>query len=954
VAKNDQDKSFDLDGRSLEEQLASLDALTGDTEREAPPDAESAAKSDASSDSSSNSTSGAESSTDGGATPESEPGGPTAASSAVSAVTANESNGSPASAEPEPSSAVPAESALSSAPGDEPSHGSGGGASGPRPSGSRHASKESGGPGDETDGTDGKDSEQGRGDAADVAAFPANPWLVESQPLPEAEPATAYAGGAPPDATAQNPWAQGGPVEPPAGEAPAGEPERLERPAWGVDPTSPFDHGVPEFQPEPEEDLTGQTIAFGRTFDRSSREMSGPTMGIRPRNRQDPPLNDSLGDPLDDPLDGPAGSGQSAGHPGEPAAGAYDTTIGIGAHARPLDPGTGHTGTIGIRPRDGQYAPTDHRPADGPPPEGQSAQGHSSLGRSIGGKSPDGPSAEGQPVEEQPPPGYAAAGDSAASYPRQTGHGQPGRHRAPGTPEPADFPAAFAGRPFVGPGHPMQHGQPNFASPPASPPPPPPPPVSRPTGPGAMPMPPPGQPQPSGPASYEVQANPYNRPPDSYDPQGTAVSGYQPSPASYPPAGGPVPEPGGSYEVPAGPPPEGFAHPGPPTSQGRPPASGLQPPQSYPPQQRYEPHEQPPQQYDYSTATPAIPSAAGPPPGMHAPPAPALPPGPPPSGPPPGAPPQRGQQPPETADSLDSAMLLGERRSAPTGGWRKLVYKASVGMIQPGESPAEVRRQELITRARTQVVAGHHRVAVMSLKGGVGKTTTTVGLGSTLASIRGDRVIAVDANPDRGTLSDKVRLETAATVRDLLNERKQIHRYADVRAFTSQAPSRLEVLASDRDPAVSEAFSDEDYRQVAQVLEHYYSICITDCGTGLLHSAMSGVLGLADQIVLVSSPSVDGARSASATLDWLEAHNYGALVRNAVVVLSAVRARSKSGVDLDRLEAHFAARCRGVVRVPYDPHLEEGAEVDLEELNQSTQDSYLVLAATVGDGFAWR
>ena len=77
----------------------------------------------------------------------------------------------------------------------------------------------------------------------------------------------------------------------------------------------------------------------------------------------------------------------------------------------------------------------------------------------------------------------------------------------------------------------------------------------------------------------------------------------------------------------------------------------------------------------------------------------------------------------------------------------------------------------------------------------------------------------------------------------------------------------------------------EDYCDAARVLEHFYSICITDCGTGLLHSAMSGVLRLADQIILVSSPSVDGARSASATLDWLEAHDCGDLVRNGVVVL---------------------------------------------------------------------
>jgi MinD-like ATPase involved in chromosome partitioning or flagellar assembly len=306
----------------------------------------------------------------------------------------------------------------------------------------------------------------------------------------------------------------------------------------------------------------------------------------------------------------------------------------------------------------------------------------------------------------------------------------------------------------------------------------------------------------------------------------------------------------------------------------------------------------------------------------------------------------------ETAESLTSDVLLPGKRAAPGVGWRRTIYRASGGLIRVGESAAELRRRDLVSRVRTPVAGGHHRVAVMSLKGGVGKTTAAVGLGSTLASLRGDRVIAVDGNPDRGTLSDKVQLETSATIRDLLNERAQVSRYADVRAYTSQASSRLEILASDRDPGVSVAFSADDYRAVARVLEHYYSICITDCGTGLLHSAMAGILELADQIVLVSSPSVDGARSASATLDWLEAHSYSDLVRNGVVVLSMIRPKSKSTVDLDRLEAHFAARCRAVIRVPYDSHLEEGAEVELDMLNSDTADAYLTLAATVGDGFA--
>ena len=307
-----------------------------------------------------------------------------------------------------------------------------------------------------------------------------------------------------------------------------------------------------------------------------------------------------------------------------------------------------------------------------------------------------------------------------------------------------------------------------------------------------------------------------------------------------------------------------------------------------------------------------------------------------------------------TADALNAATLVRNRRQGPSGGWRRVVHGVSLGLINPGESPKVLRERELVARACTPVATGHHRVAVLSLKGGVGKTTTTVALGATLASLRGDRILAVDANPDRGTLSDKVRLETAATIRDLLNERHLVSRYADIRGFTSQAPSRLEILASDRDPAVSEAFSDEDYREVARIVEHFYSICITDCGTGLLHSAMGGVLGLADQVVLVSSASVDGARSASATLDWLEAHGHGALVAGAVVVLSMVRSNSKSSVDLDRLEEHFAGRCRSVVRVPWDGHLEEGAEVDLDRLAPATKDAYLQLAANVGEAFAHR
>jgi MinD-like ATPase involved in chromosome partitioning or flagellar assembly len=316
---------------------------------------------------------------------------------------------------------------------------------------------------------------------------------------------------------------------------------------------------------------------------------------------------------------------------------------------------------------------------------------------------------------------------------------------------------------------------------------------------------------------------------------------------------------------------------------------------------------------------------------------------------------------PQPYPELSTSALLRQNKRPPSTGWRKWLYLASGKTINLGEGPREVHHNNLLAQVN-RPLQGCYRIALLSLKGGVGKTTITATLGATFASIRGDRVVAVDANPDRGTLSQKVPLETPATVRHLLRDAEGIDRYSDVRGYTSQGPSRLEVLASESDPAVSEAFSADDYSNTLDVLERFYSLVLTDCGTGLMHSAMSSVLSKADVLVVISSGSVDGARSASATLDWLDAHGHEDMVRNSIAVINGVRLRgAKSGgkgarsgsakVDLDKVVDHFARRCRAVCQVPYDPHLEEGAEISLDRLRAETRESLLELAAVVSDGF---
>jgi putative peptide zinc metalloprotease protein len=288
----------------------------------------------------------------------------------------------------------------------------------------------------------------------------------------------------------------------------------------------------------------------------------------------------------------------------------------------------------------------------------------------------------------------------------------------------------------------------------------------------------------------------------------------------------------------------------------------------------------------------------------------------------------------------------------PGGGWRRTLYVVTGGFLTVRPSQAEVRRRERVAAVKTPIT-GCRKVAFISRKGGVGKTTTCLLAGHTFALYRGDRIVAVDGNPDAGTLGHRVRRETTANLTSLLADADRIERYADIRGYTSQAPTRLEVVASDDDPRITRAIGEAEFERAIRLLEHHYNLVCLDTGTGVLESATRGILNAADQIVVVSAPSLDGARAASATLDWLDENGHEDLVRGAVAVLNAVRP-AQSFVDLKRIEEHFSSRCRACLRIPWDPHLEAGAEASVEQLRGDTQTAFLALAAAIASGFNGR
>lgn len=300
-----------------------------------------------------------------------------------------------------------------------------------------------------------------------------------------------------------------------------------------------------------------------------------------------------------------------------------------------------------------------------------------------------------------------------------------------------------------------------------------------------------------------------------------------------------------------------------------------------------------------------------------------------------------------SASELTEFTVVRQRSDRPDSGWRRALFLATGGRINPGLSPAERRRQELALRVRRALV-GPHRIAVTSMKGGVGKTTVSAALGLMLAEHRNDRVVVLDANPDAGTLADRLVGGRGPTVRDLLSGIDGIRSLSDMARFTTPA-GRLHVIGSDQDPAQSAAFTREEYEQVCSVLGRFFDIIVTDSGTGMVHSAMEGTLALADTLIVVGALTVDGASRAAKTLDWLVAHGFDELVARSVVVLSADRTSPE--VDTKRLWKHFERRCRGLVRIPRDPHLATGGRIDLASLEQATADAFLEVAALVADEF---
>ena len=230
-------------------------------------------------------------------------------------------------------------------------------------------------------------------------------------------------------------------------------------------------------------------------------------------------------------------------------------------------------------------------------------------------------------------------------------------------------------------------------------------------------------------------------------------------------------------------------------------------------------------------------------------------------------------------------------------------------------SKSERAEAELERQIQTQpCVTRPNAVALISPKGGVGKTTSTFVVGSLLATHLHARVVAVDANPDFGTLArlapDSRRAER--TLADLLADAERLKTAAELNAYVSRLPSGLHLLGAPRDAEQTASLGPDRYGELVAFLSCFYEVVLLDLGTGVAGPLARFAIERADQVVLVTTPEWVTSSVVVEALRYLK-HERATLAINKSLLRSG---------DSQAIEERFRAEhLHRSVMIPYDEQL---------------------------------
>ena len=210
-------------------------------------------------------------------------------------------------------------------------------------------------------------------------------------------------------------------------------------------------------------------------------------------------------------------------------------------------------------------------------------------------------------------------------------------------------------------------------------------------------------------------------------------------------------------------------------------------------------------------------------------------------------------------------------------------------------------------------------IAVVSPKGGVGKTTIAALLGSLLAFLRRDRVVAVETNPDWGSLGRRLVPDHAVFIDDLLAgplaDGQLSPTHLDMQL--GRGPDGLMIAPAPTDPRRAEKLDEAAYSTLFSRLSELVGTLVLDCGTGLDDPPARAALACADQLLLVCDDEPDTASIVSEAAEWLQRIAEAPGRRRMSLVLVVNNLRRSSRIDVAALERETAF-ARGLAVVPRD------------------------------------
>ncbi|WP_256255609.1 type VII secretion protein [Streptomyces sp. MUSC 14] len=253
----------------------------------------------------------------------------------------------------------------------------------------------------------------------------------------------------------------------------------------------------------------------------------------------------------------------------------------------------------------------------------------------------------------------------------------------------------------------------------------------------------------------------------------------------------------------------------------------------------------------------------------------------------------------------------------------------------------EVAEESRLGSMVQQPVTTGRVIAVTSIRGGVGKTTTAALLSRTFSHYRHDPVLALEADAALGTLpvrmgAQSVRWSCAELAR-ILTPSMQL---TDITGYLVPVADGGWLLPASQG-RVGAPLDVATYRTVTLALRRYFAVTVVDCET-LPGEVARTAMDTAHARVVVAPLTAEGVGGTRIVLDWLGQLPHAALASTVVALTSNT---PDANLDLKAATAHLRETGVTLVHLPYDRHLAGGGPIMTDRLGVATRRAATQLSA---------